>query len=46
MARAEASIHVARPPDEVFAAVGDAANNLRRRKNVVRTTWLDDGGNR
>jgi hypothetical protein len=43
MARAEASIQVARPPDEVFAAVGDAAHNPRWRKNVVRTTWFDDG---
>jgi hypothetical protein len=43
MARAEASIHVARPPDEVFALVGDAANNPRWRKNVLGTTWLDDG---
>lgn len=43
MARAEGSIHVARPPEEVFAVVGDAANNPRWRKNVLRTTWLDDG---
>jgi len=43
MARAEASIHVKRPPDEVFAVVGDAANNPRWRKNVMRTEWLDDG---
>jgi hypothetical protein len=43
MARAEASIHVARPPGEVFAVVGDAANNPRWRKNVLRTAWLDDG---
>jgi len=42
MARAEASIHVALPPDEVFAVVGDAANNPRWRKNVVRTVWLHD----
>ena len=43
MARAEASIHVKRPAEEVFAVVGDAANNPRWRKNVVRTEWLDDG---
>lgn len=43
MARAEASIHIDRPPDEVFAFVGDAANNPQWRKNVVRTEWLDDG---
>ncbi len=43
MARGEASIHVARPPAEVFAVVGDAANNPRWRKNVIRTEWLDDG---
>ena len=43
MARAEASIHVARPPEEVFAVVGDAANNPRWRRNVVSTTWLDGG---
>ena len=28
---------------DVFALVGDAANNPRWRKNVVRTEWLDDG---
>jgi len=43
MARAEASIHVERPPDEVFALVGDAANNPQWRRSVVRTEWLDDG---
>lgn len=43
MARGEASIHVTRAPEEVFAVVGDAANNPRWRKNVVRTEWLDDG---
>lgn len=43
MARAEASIHIDRPPDEVFAFIGDAANNPRWRKNVIRTDWLDDG---
>jgi hypothetical protein len=43
MARAEASVRIARPPDEVFAFVGDAANNPRWRKNVVATVWLDDG---
>jgi uncharacterized membrane protein len=43
MARGEASIHVARPAEEVFAVVGDAANNPRWRRNVVRTEWLDDG---
>ena len=43
MAHGEASIHIARPPDEVFGFVADAANNPRWRKNVVRTDWLDDG---
>jgi len=43
MARGEACIHIDRPPDEVFAFVGDAANNPFWRKNVVRTAWLDDG---
>jgi hypothetical protein len=43
MARGEASVHVARPPEEVFAVVGDAANNPRWRRNVVRTEWLDVG---
>ena len=43
MAHGEASIHIARPPDEVFAFVADAANNPKWRKNVVRTVWLDDG---
>lgn len=43
MARGEASIHIERPPDEVFEFVGDAANNPLWRKNVVRTEWLDDG---
>ncbi len=43
MAHGEASIRIARPPDEVFAFVGDAANNPCWRKNVIRTEWLDDG---
>jgi hypothetical protein len=43
MARGEASIHIERSPAEVFAVVGDAANNPSWRKNVVRTGWLDDG---
>lgn len=43
MAHGEASIRIARPPDDVFAFVGDAANNPMWRKNVVRTEWLDDG---
>jgi polyketide cyclase/dehydrase/lipid transport protein len=43
MAKEEASIHIERPPEEVFAFVGDAANNPTWRKNVVRTEWLDDG---
>lgn len=43
MAHGEASIHVERPPDEVFRYVADAANNPAWRKNVVRTTWLDTG---
>jgi hypothetical protein len=43
MGHGEASIHIDRPPDEVFAVVGDAADNPHWRKNVVRTEWLDDG---
>ncbi len=43
MAHGEASIHIDRPPDEVFGFVGDAANNPLWRKNVQRTEWLDDG---
>jgi uncharacterized membrane protein len=43
MARAEASVTVARPVEEVFAVVGDAGNNPRWRRNVVRTEWLDEG---
>jgi uncharacterized membrane protein len=43
MARGEASIVIDRPPDEVFAFLGDAANNPEWRKNVVRTEWLDEG---
>jgi hypothetical protein len=43
MAVGEASIHIARPPDEVFAFVGDAANNPLWRKNVIRTEWIDGG---
>jgi hypothetical protein len=43
MATGEASIHIDRPPEDVFAVVGDAANNPTWRKNVVRTEWLDDG---
>lgn len=43
MATGKASIHIARPPDVVFAFVADAANNPTWRKNVVRTEWLDDG---
>jgi hypothetical protein len=43
MAQGEASIHIDRPPDEVFAVVGDPANNPTWRRNVVRTEWLDDG---
>jgi hypothetical protein len=43
MAHGEASMHIDRPPDEVFAFVADAANNPKWRKNVVRTEWLDDG---
>jgi uncharacterized membrane protein len=43
MAHAEASIHIERPPEDVFAFVADAANNPAWRKNVVRTEWLDDG---
>jgi polyketide cyclase/dehydrase/lipid transport protein len=43
VATGEASIHIERPPDEVFSFVGDAANNPHWRKNVVRTEWLDGG---
>ena len=43
MARGESSIRIASPPDAVFALVGDAANNPRWRRNVVRTEWIDDG---
>jgi Polyketide cyclase / dehydrase and lipid transport len=43
MATGSAQIHIDRPPDEVFAVVGDAANNPSWRKNVVRTEWLDAG---
>ncbi len=43
MATGEASIRIERPPEEVFAIVGDAAKNPLWRKNVVRTEWLDDG---
>jgi uncharacterized membrane protein len=43
MAHGEATIRIDRPPADVFAIVGDAANNPRWRKNVVRTAWLDEG---
>ena len=43
MAEGQASIHIDCPPEEVFAVVGDPANNPTWRKNVVRTEWLDDG---
>lgn len=43
MAQGEASVHIECPPEDVFAIVGDAANNPTWRKNVVRTEWLDDG---
>lgn len=43
MAIGERSVHIERPPDEVFAFVGDAANDPRWRSNAVRTEWLDDG---
>jgi len=43
MAEGEASIHIDRTPEDVFALVGDAANNPTWRKNVVRTEWLDEG---
>lgn len=43
MARGEATIHIDRPPEEVFGFVADAANNPKWRKNVVRTEWLDNG---
>ena len=43
MAKAQTSIHIDRPPEAVFAIVGDAANNPRWRKRVTRTEWLDAG---
>jgi hypothetical protein len=43
MANAETSINIDRSPADVFALVGDAANNPRWRKNVIRTWWLDGG---
>ena len=43
MVRAQHTVHIARAPEDVFAVVGDAANNPRWRKNVVRTAWLDEG---
>ena len=43
MARAEASVHIERSPEDVFAFVSEVANNPLWRKNVVRMEWLDDG---
>src|SRR5262245_11280448 len=43
MARAEAGVHIDRPPEEVFAFVADVTNNPSWRKNVTRAEWLDDG---
>jgi hypothetical protein len=43
VATAEASVHIDRPADEVFAFVSEVANNPLWRKNVVRMEWLDDG---
>ena len=43
MATGEASVHIDRPPDEVFAFVSEVANNPLWRKNVVRVEWFDDG---
>ncbi len=43
MATGEASIHIERPAEEVFAFIGDPANNPSWRKNVVRMAWEDDG---
>jgi hypothetical protein len=43
MATGKASIHIEYPPEDVFAVVGDPANNPTWRKNVVRTEWLDTG---
>ena len=43
MARGEVTIHIECPPEQVFAVVGDPANNPTWRKNVVRTEWLDEG---
>lgn len=43
MARAEASVHIERSPEDVFAFVSEVANNPLWRKNVVRMEWIDDG---
>ena len=43
MARAELSIFVDRPPDEVFAFAAEPANNPKWRSYVVASSWLDDG---
>jgi hypothetical protein len=43
MARGEATVHIDRPPEAVFAFVADPAINPTWRKNVVGTLWLDDG---
>ena len=43
MASGTVSVHIERPPDEVFAFVADAENNPRWHSYVVETRWLDDG---
>ncbi len=43
MARAELSMFIDRPADEVFAFVADPANNPKWRSYVVESGWLDDG---
>jgi len=43
MARAELSLFVDRPADEVFAFVAEPANNPRWRSYVIESGWLDDG---
>jgi len=41
MARAELSVFIDRPPDQVFAFVAEPANNPRWRSYVIESGWLD-----
>ena len=43
MPRAELSMFIDRPPDEVFDFVADPANNPKWRSYVVSSGWFDDG---